>query len=64
MDDKEEPRYNDSEVNHFLELTMITALAVVSTVAALVHGEVLFGVFFGAITGFAGTQLIRRSVNL
>jgi hypothetical protein len=55
---------DDKDVKSFLDITMITALAAVSTVAALIHGEVFFAMFFGAATGFAGTELIRRSVNL
>jgi hypothetical protein len=55
---------DDMEVKQFLELTTITALAALSTVAALMHGELFFAMFFGAATGFAGTHLIRRSVDL
>jgi hypothetical protein len=55
---------DDKGVRSFLELTTITALAAVSTVAALMHGDVFFGMFFGAATGVAAPHLIRRSIDL
>ena len=48
----------------FLDLTTITALAAVSTAAALMHGDAFFGMFFGAATAFSAVHLIRRSVDL
>ena len=54
---------DDKDVKPFLELTMITALAAVSTVAALIHGDYFFGMFFATATGIAASQLIRRSVE-
>jgi hypothetical protein len=51
-------------MRNYIELTVLTALAVVSAVAALVHGDVLFGVVFGAAAGVGGGHLIRRSVDL
>ena len=62
MDRRDELDYKD--VKLFLELTMITALAAVSTVAALAHGDIFFGMFFAAATGIAASHLIRRSVDL
>jgi len=62
MDRRDE--LDDEEVKPFLELTMITALAAVSTVAALIHGDNFFGMFFAAATGIAASHLIRRSVDL
>jgi hypothetical protein len=62
MDRRDE--LDDKDVKLFLELTMITALAAVSTVAALVHGDIFFGMFFAAATGIAASRLIRRSVDL
>ena len=62
MDRRDE--LDDKDVKLFLELTMITALAAVSTVAALVHGDIFFGMFFAAATGIAASHLIRRSVDL
>ena len=62
MDRRDE--LDDMNVKPFLELTTITGLAAVSTVAALMHGDVFFGVFFAAATGVAATHLIRRSVDL
>jgi hypothetical protein len=62
MDRRDE--LDDKDVKPFLDLTTITALAAVSTVAALMHGDVFFGMFFGAATGFAAAHLIRRSVDL
>jgi hypothetical protein len=51
-------------MRNYIELTVLTALAVVSAVAALMHGDVLFGVVFGAAAGVGGGHLIRRSVDL
>ena len=48
----------------FLELTTTTALAAVSTAAAPMHGDALFGMFFGAAKAFAAVHLIRRFVDL
>ena len=63
MDRRDE--LDDKDVKLFLELTMITALAAVSTVAALAHGDIFFfGMFFAAATGIAASHLIRRSVDL
>jgi hypothetical protein len=53
-----------SDLWPFLELSTITALAAVGTAAALMHGDVLFGVLFGAATGFAATNLIQRFLNI
>ena len=62
MDRRDE--LDDKDLKPFIELTMITALAAVSTVAALIHGDNFFGLFFGAATGIAASHLIRRSVDL
>jgi hypothetical protein len=62
MDRRDE--LDDKDVKHFLDLTTITALAAVSTVASLMHGDILFGMFFGWAAGIAAAHLIRRSVDL
>jgi hypothetical protein len=49
-------------MRHFLGLVVLTALAVVGAAAALMRGEVLFGVLFGAAAALATAQLIRRSL--
>jgi hypothetical protein len=54
----------DDRYEAFLDLTTTTGLAALSTVAALMHGDVFFGMLFGAATGFAATNLIQRSVDL
>jgi hypothetical protein len=46
MDRRDELEAGD--LKPFLELTTTTALAALSTAAALTHGDVLFGMFFGA----------------
>jgi uncharacterized MnhB-related membrane protein len=46
-------------MRNYIELTVLTALAVVSAVAALMHGDVLFGVVFGA----AADSTFRRSLT-
>jgi hypothetical protein len=43
-----------------LELLFLTVLAGISAVAALIHGDVLFGACFGSLWAFAATQLIWR----
>jgi hypothetical protein len=43
---------------------MIAALAAVLAVAALIHGDNFFAVFFGATTGITASDLIRRAVDL
>jgi hypothetical protein len=43
-----------------LELAGLTALASVSAVAALVHGELRFGTLFGVAIAVAAIALIRR----
>jgi hypothetical protein len=40
------------------------ALRTKSRLAALMHGDVFFGMFFGAATGVAAPHLIRRSIDL
>jgi hypothetical protein len=62
MDRRDE--LNDKDLKPFLELTMIAALAAVLAVAALIHGDNFFGVFFGATTGITASDLIRRAVDL
>jgi predicted trehalose synthase len=54
----------DDRYEAFLDLTTTTALAALSTVIALMHGDVFFGMLFGAATGFTATHLIQRSVDL
>jgi hypothetical protein len=54
----------DRDLKPFLDLTNTTALAAVSTAAALMHGDVFFGILFGAATYFAAVHLIRHSVDL
>ena len=47
----------------FLELVGLTAVADMSAVAALMHGQVFFGAFFGVTFALAGSHLIRRSLE-
>jgi hypothetical protein len=44
-----------------LELVGLTALAGVSAVAALVHGELFFGALFGVAMAVAATALKRHA---
>jgi NhaP-type Na+/H+ or K+/H+ antiporter len=52
------------DMQHFLGLVGLTALAVVNAAAAFMRGEILFEFFFGAAAGLAGAHLIRRSLDL
>jgi hypothetical protein len=54
----------DDKYESFLDLMTTTGLAAVSTAAALMHGDVFFGMLFGSATAFAVVHLIRRSVDV
>jgi hypothetical protein len=52
------------DMRHFLELVGLTAVSIIATASALMHGNVFFGAFFGMAAVFATVQLIRRAVDL
>ena len=47
----------------FLELVGLTALAGMSAVAALAHDQIFFAAFFGGTFAFAGSRLVRQSLD-
>jgi hypothetical protein len=49
---------------YFIELLALVVVAGLTAIGAFVHGDVFFGVFFGATTGVVSTHAIRWSVDM
>jgi hypothetical protein len=54
----------DNTYESFLDLMTTAGLAALSTAAALIHGDVFFGMLFASTTAFAVVHLIGRSVDV